>query len=485
MRTETSLQWKLLKYLLTFVIGLIVLLLLFQVVFLDKFYQDYKVDNIKKVANAVSMNIDSEQFNDVVDQQARQNDACIRVISGQDTQSNNYMGCQINRLGVYELIEYYGLAKENGGSYLQVTSEKIVNVLLPSISMFATKDGSRDLIYVKLMNTETDNPVMIMVNTHITPINATTETLRIQLTYITVIVIIASILLAWLISRKIVKPIVKINSSAQELAQGNYDTVFEGRGYKEVTQLTDTMNYAAVKLKEVDQMRRDLIANVSHDLRTPLTMISGYGEMMRDLPGENNAENVQVIIDEAHRLSDLVNDLLDLSKLQENKIELDQRPFNLTLLLKEVLHRYEKFIEQDNFDIQLVASQDVWVSADRNRLAQVLYNFINNAINYSQDNKQILIRQQVVDKQVIIEVVDHGEGIEVDKLEYIWDRYYKIDKTHKRSSTGSGIGLSIVKQILDLHHAQFGVRSQLDEGSVFWFQLDIYHENLDLSNKEK
>ena len=99
-------------------------------------------------------------------------------------------------------------------------------------------------------------------------------------------------------------------------------------------------------------MRRDLIANVSHDLRTPLTMISGYGEMMRDLPGENTPENVQVIIDEAHRLSNLVNDLLDLSKLQENKIELHAQHFDLTQLIETVLHRYEKFMTQDGFDIQ-------------------------------------------------------------------------------------------------------------------------------------
>ena len=233
------------------------------------------------------------------------------------------------------------------------------------------------------------------------------------------------------------------------------------------------MNHTTRKLKEVDQMRRDLIANVSHDLRTPLTMISGYGEMMRDLPGENTPENVQVIIDEAHRLSNLVNDLLDLSKLQENKIELHIQDFDLTQLIQTVLYRYEKFMTQDGFDIQFQPAESVRVNADPDRLGQVLYNFINNAINYSLDDKRIVIRQRINGNRVRVEVEDHGEGISEDKLNYIWDRYYKVDKTHKRSSAGSGIGLAIVREILELHHAQYGVRSEVGQGSVFWFELSM------------
>ena len=474
MKTETSLQWKLVKYLLAFVIALLALLWLFQVVFLDSFYQRFKIEGIEKIGNTLAANLESEKFTEIVAQQARQNDACIRVLNGLgQIQTTNTMGCQLYNLSNAEIAEYVAQAQANGGSYLDIQSEKVVSELPNGNLLLSNKHGSKNLIYFKIVDNTSYFKTIIMVNTHISPINATTETLRTQLGYIALIVVVASLGLAYLMSRKIVKPIVNINQSARQMAEGNYDIVFTGRGYKEITQLNDTMNHTTRKLKEVDQMRRDLIANVSHDLRTPLTMISGYGEMMRDLPGENTPENVQVTIDEAHRLSNLVNDLLDLSKLQENKIELHIQDFDLTQLIQTVLYRYEKFMTQDGFDIQFQPAESVRVNADPDRLGQVLYNFINNAINYSLDDKRIVIRQLVNGNRVRVEVEDHGEGISEDKLNYIWDRYYKVDKTHKRSSAGSGIGLAIVREILELHHAQYGVRSEVGQGSVFWFELSM------------
>ena len=474
MKTETSLQWKLVKYLLACVIALLALLWLFQVVFLDSFYQRFKIEGIEKIGNTLAANLESEKFTEIVAQQARQNDACIRVLNGLgQIQTTNTMGCQLYNLSNAEIAEYVAQAQANGGSYLDIQSEKVVSELPNGNLLLSNKHGSKNLIYFKIVDNTSYFKTIIMVNTHISPINATTETLRTQLGYIALIVVVASLGLAYLMSRKIVKPIVNINQSARQMAEGNYDIVFTGRGYKEITQLNDTMNHTTRKLKEVDQMRRDLIANVSHDLRTPLTMISGYGEMMRDLPGENTPENVQVIIDEAHRLSNLVNDLLDLSKLQENKIELHVQDFDLTQLIQTVLYRYEKFMTQDGFDIQFQPAESVRVNADPDRLGQVLYNFINNAINYSLDDKRIVIRQLVNGNRVRVEVEDHGEGISEDKLNYIWDRYYKVDKTHKRSSAGSGIGLAIVREILELHHAQYGVRSEVGQGSVFWFELSM------------
>lgn len=474
MKTETSLQWKLVKYLLAFVIALLALLWLFQVVFLDSFYQRFKIEGIEKIGNTLAANLESEKFTEIVAQQARQNDACIRVLNGLgQIQTTNTMGCQLYNLSNAEIAEYVAQAQANGGSYLDIQSEKVVSELPNGNLLLSNKHGSKNLIYFKIVDNTSYFKTIIMVNTHISPINATTETLRTQLGYIALIVVVASLGLAYLMSRKIVKPIVNINQSARQMAEGNYDIVFTGRGYKEITQLNDTMNHTTRKLKEVDQMRRDLIANVSHDLRTPLTMISGYGEMMRDLPGENTPENVQVIIDEAHRLSNLVNDLLDLSKLQENKIELHIQDFDLTQLIQTVLYRYEKFMTQDGFDIQFQPAESVRVNADPDRLGQVLYNFINNAINYSLDDKRIVIRQLVNGNRVRVEVEDHGEGISEDKLNYIWDRYYKVDKTHKRSSAGSGIGLAIVREILELHHAQYGVRSEVGQGSMFWFELSM------------
>jgi len=318
-----------------------------------------------------------------------------------------------------------------------------------------------------------------MVHSTITPINATVETLRVQLMYITLIMLALSLTLAFLISRKISRPIIQINQTAKLLANGDYDVHFAGHDFLEISELSNTLNYAAVELSKVEALRRELIANISHDLRTPLTMITGYAEVMRDLPGENTPENVQIIIDEAKRLTTLVNDILDLSKLQSGVQSLTPSVFNLTGNIREIIGRYSKLMEQNGYKIKFICGGDVFVNADQVKINQVVYNLINNAVNYTGPDKQVTVCQNAYDSKVKIEVIDSGEGIPEEQLPYIWNRYYKVDKKHKRAAVGTGLGLSIVKTILDMHHANYSVISSVGQGSIFWFELDtVQPQNL-------
>ena len=262
----------------------------------------------------------------------------------------------------------------------------------------------------------------------------------------------------------------EINNSAKALAEGDYAIRFGEQGAREVRELSRTLNYAAGELSKVEGLRRDLLANVSHDLRTPLTMIKGYSEVMRDLPGENTPENVQIIIDEAQRLTDLVNDLLDLSKLEAGVLPLEKARFNLTESIRQILHRYDKLAD---YRFPFHGEEDVWVEADELKISQVVYNLVNNAITYSGEDKTITLTQQVEQGKVRISVTDTGEGIPQEKLKDIWERYYKVDKEHKRAQMGSGLGLSIVRNILEMHGGQYGVTSQLGKGSIFWFELPL------------
>ena len=312
-----------------------------------------------------------------------------------------------------------------------------------------------------------------MVDATITPINTTVETLRAQLVIITVIMTAFSILLVLLLSSMISRPITRITKSAKQLATGDYGTQFTGGTYREVTELADTLNYASRELSKVEHLRQEFIANVSHDLRTPLTMITGYAEVMRDLPGENTPENVQIIIDEARRLTDLVNDLLNLSRLQSGAQTPEPEPLNLTKMIRGIMGRYAKLVLHDGYAITLEADGDAMVMADRLRMTQVLYNLINNAINYAGADRAVLVRQTIENGTVKVEVIDHGEGIPAESLPYVWDRYYKVDKNHRRSTVGAGLGLSIVKGVLEAHGAEYGVASTLGEGSDFWFRLPL------------
>jgi signal transduction histidine kinase len=197
---------------------------------------------------------------------------------------------------------------------------------------------------------------------------------------------------------------------------------------------------------------------------------------MRDIPGENTPENIQVIIDEATRLTTLVNDLLDLSKLQSGVSEIRKEEFDITGNIKEILKRFSKLTEQDGYSILFEYRGNATVYADEYKIYQVIYNLIINAINYSGEDKTVIVRQIVHGNIVRIEIEDHGNGIAKDELDNIWDRYYKVDKNHKRAIQGTGLGLSIVQNILKLHEAKYGVHSTLGKGSIFWFELKSYEE---------
>ena len=206
---------------------------------------------------------------------------------------------------------------------------------------------------------------------------------------------------------------------------------------------------------------------------------------MIDLPEEKTDENLQVIVDEAKRLNNLVNDLLDLSKLQDDRIELKKEHFEVNAFISEQMKKYEVYRVQDGFHFEVHLDQAVTVFADRIRLAQVFNNFVINAINYGGDAKHIIITETLKDRTVRISIQDFGPGIDPKDLENIWDRYYKVDKQHVRSSSGSGIGLAICRQLLELHGAQYGVDSRLEEGSTFWFELPIDSNNSTVTDRGK
>lgn len=520
---KISIKWKIFLFLLIFIVILLVVLWLLQVCYLDSFYKYVRTKTAegvnKKIVKVLQSNRDDVA--DQLDLLAAKNNMAIYVTDakGHPAYNAEYIATsRLNTIPKEEFDTYYELAKVNGGSAqvsfkgnyrreLPRQTHPYENMLpgqrkeppIPKNNPPATEKDSTDVrkepptdilpgrevplfiqnhgmehaesvIYVTILEVKGEEQVCFL-NCMLTPVDATVYTLKIELLFISVFMLVLSVVLAFLISGQISKSMIRVSDSAKELARGDYDVLFEGKDYREIAELSDTLNYMAKELGKTEEFRRELIANVSHDLRTPLTMITAYSEAMRDLPGEDTAENIQVIIDEATRLTNLVNDMMDLSKLQAGVLEKHTQTYNLTESIRDTLERYNKLKKQEGYQIQFIFDRDVCVDADAFKMDQVMYNLINNAIHYTGEDKKVLVKQVLMDGMVRIEVSDSGEGIKKEDLPYIWDRYYKVDKTHKRAVKGTGLGLSIVKNILELHQAEYGVESQIGKGSTFWFEL--------------
>jgi signal transduction histidine kinase len=393
-----------------------------------------------------------------------------------DAEGNN--DCMLHHMPGDQLSKIYDHVKENGGVYdrrLELKknfdgSEE--NFRVPG---FHHRGTSINAIHARLLTVGNEEYLMIL-DTQLTPVDAVVKTLEVQFSWIMIAMLIAAFLVAFLTSRMIARPLTAITEKAKGLAKGNYAPDFSGKGYREVQELADALNFAAAEIGATDRLQKELIANISHDLRTPLTMIKGYSEMMRDIPGENSPENVQAIIDETTRLSELVNDLMDLSKLQSGMQNPTLTVFDLTATVRDTMHRYETLIHHQGYRIEFSPSVgEALVRADRTMILQVIYNLINNAVNYTGDSKRVTVTQAVQEGSVRLSIADDGDGIPPDKIHEIWDRYYRVDKVHNRSVIGTGLGLSIVKSILEAHGAAYGVESAVGVGSVFWFELPLWN----------
>lgn len=463
----------------------LIMLWLFQAVFWGSFYKAIKTKNITNCSHSIEVNIDNPDINELIDYIAEKNDMCIILCRNNDKgncekiyTSNPGSAYTTKKLSTANLNDFYANTRDNDGTLITIVNQTESDTTeTDSMSSFVGVNidnkpyDSESIVYSLIFADKFHNEYMLIIDAAVTPTTNIAQTLMYQLYIVTIIFVLISVIMTWLFSKIIASPLQNINKSAKELAEGNYDVVFNGTGYKEVEQLSDTMNYATNELSQVDQMRKDLIANVSHDLRTPLTLITGYGEVMRDIPGENTAENIQIIIDEATRLSSLVSDLIDISKIEAGTMKLEASTFCITQTIEKMFDRYNKLKEQDGYSFTFEHDQDVYVYADELKISQVIYNLVNNAVNYSGESKAIKVRQFCYDNRVRIEVIDSGPGIPQEKLKNIWDRYYKVDKSHRSAKIGTGLGLSIVKTVLKLHKANFGVFSKVGKGTTFWFEL--------------
>lgn len=465
MERNLTIRVKIWLFFMMFVCIVFILMWILQVVFLERFYEAFKIADIAKSAKILTQSCRLDNFSDIAEDQAMQNEMCISILNtdGEETYQHcvSAQKCLLhNDQDVYFFL--MDLKRSDNGYICR--------------SIYNEQLQTQTVVYGNwILDSDTNEVVgYLLLNSRLVPVQSTVSILQRQTMIITLAMAFFGCILSFLAATHIGVPITRLTRSAKRLAHGDYETKFEGGGCAEVDELAEALTYAEHELSLTDEMQRDLIANVSHDMRTPLTMIKAYAEMIRDLSGNNpekRAKHLQVIIEETDRLSLLVNDMLDLSKLESGTKKLEFTTFDISQRLTEIANRYQGISEQMGYHLHFTPDAPRMVCCDAGAIERVICNLINNAINYtSKEDKQVFLRQINQPDCVRIEVRDTGDGIEEDKIKLIFDKYYRSEN-HKREVVGTGLGLSIVKAILKLHNYDYGVNSKLGEGSTFWFAI--------------
>ena len=349
---KNSLNTKIWLYLAIFSLFILLFLWVFQIIFLSSYYEWRKTKDIKQLVKQVVTNYntnDTDDFYNNLEKISFENGVCIEL-----TDKNNnipYSNNGINR----ECIKGMHAEKYKNDFINSKQLTKKYTIINPQFE-------NKTLIY----GIHLDDSLYAYISTSLVPINSTVSILQSQFIYVTLIVLILALIISYFISKKLSQPIEEITISAKELAKGNYDAEFKtSTDIIEIQELTDTLNSARIELGKTDELRRDLMANVSHDLKTPLTMIKAYAEMVRDLTYKDKTKrenNLNTIIEEVDRLNALVNDILSLSVAESKMLVLDEETFNLTELIQTIIKHYEiftttleyKFIVNTNDDIMLI-----------------------------------------------------------------------------------------------------------------------------------
>ena len=462
-----SIKFRLWLYFLTLSLGSILIIWFFQIIFLNNNYEDMKISEVNTIASSITSSYQNK------DESLTQNIQQLSIVNDFYVMMENNGSILLFSPEAESLVPVYRYKSELPHLKLSLTGEPIGASF--SYKFTTGMDEYETLAYGSILDSSPQGEVFLYIFSPLYPVNSTIAILKKQFFNGSLLTVFVTFVLAYLFSRRISKPIKSMTVSAKKLGSGDYNVKFETDSYSEVNNLADTLNIAAYEMGMADTRQKDLVANVSHDLKTPLTMIKSYAEMIRDLSGDNPEKrnaHLQVIMDESERMNKLVSDMATISAMRSRDVALNKTYFDLFEVTASLLASYDIYVVQDGYDFQFSGQKESMVYADVDKIRQVISNLLSNAIKYCGDDKVVITTIRKIGKKYRLEVSDHGPGISQEEIPHIWDRYYKTSTNYVRPTTGTGLGLSIVKEILTLHKAGYGVVSKVGSGSTFWFELD-------------
>ena len=372
-----SLRANLLIYFLIFSAIILGFLYFFQIVFFNTYYKINQTNALEQTVNSIEKNIDKENADIIFNELSLNNEVCIQIVKDEELiyYSDNYKHCAGKDNNALTVITNSFLNSDK--KYLKV---EFVN----------NRYNNKSLVYGKKLK----NDIYVFANSSLEPMDKSINLLKGQFLYVALTVLLLSFIISYYFSRRIADPILKINLSAKKLADKSSEAKFtcETEVF-ELKELAETLNNAAKELSKTEELRKEFLANVSHDLKTPLTMIEAYAASARDLNYNNKKKrerDLNIIIDEAERLNMLVNDILLLSKMENKTTNLNLEDINIRKEIETILEHFAIY-KNDGYTFEFNEKEDYIITADKKGIERVIYNLINNAINYTGEDKKVKI----------------------------------------------------------------------------------------------
>jgi len=451
-----------------------------QTVFLQTFYDRMTIRNVEKAAAEIAAAQEDADLSSLLDALASENSLLIFLTD----EEANVLYSADEHAALYGKSRSGGSSQENpyrAGGQMDWQAGAFRNLprgyadFLASLLAgeqntvgYTAEDGTT-YIYGAVLS----GGRILYISTSLDAVGGTVGVLRSQLLCVTALSLVLGFWIAWVLSRQFARPVAALSAQAKHLTEADYPSGYEVGFCGELDDLSQALKETSARLQKLEDARRELLAGVSHDLRTPLTMIKGYAEMVKDISWSDEAQreaDLTVIIREADRLTELVNDILEYSGLQSGQAAMTWASFDLSAAARSAAEQFSSLCAQRSIAVETDIAPGQWVSGDEKQLKRVLYNWLDNGIRHSAPGQTVRLALKPADGAVRAEVRDQGEGIPQEDLAHIWDRYFTSKE--RRGRDGAGLGLAISKEILQRHKARFGAESAPGQGSTFWFELE-------------
>ena len=485
----------------TFVSALLILITLILFVntsFLEKYYVMHKKSDLTTLYSALDSNvvngqIEDEDIQEKIDRQAEKKNISVMIIQPDGTIGyTTYADPQAAFHGplYFKLLGYIYDHNVDSGIVLKRTD---------LYEIYQTTDTLSKVEYLEMWGSMSDGSIFVMRS----PMDSMRDSARLAnkfLIYLGFIAVILGGALVWFNSNNISKPIKELAELSKRMANLDFEARYESGGENEISILGNNFNIMSDKLEktiselkcannklmkdierkeQLDQMRREFLGNVSHELKTPIALIQGYAEGLKEGVSDDPESRefyCDVIIDEAAKMNTMVKNLLALNQLEFGDEQIEFERFDIVSVIKGVLSSLNLLVEQADAKAEYIGEDHIYVWGDEFKAEQVVRNYLTNAINHVDNEKRIEIRAVLRDNNLVrVTVFNSGNPIPEDDIERLWDKFYKVDKSHTREYGGHGIGLSIVKAIMKSFNREFGVVNY-ENGVEFWFELDAGKE---------